>query len=432
MALTAHQEENAHLFIDLVKAGHKRILIKGSAGTGKTFMTQYLIYVLKTELYQYGAVYVTAPTHKALSVLKTKIEAKNYITFRTIHSAHQLTQKIDFKTGKRSFVQAKENPLNPRFKAAQVVFVDEASMVEADIIKYNDEYPNILFVYIGDHKQLPPVGEKKSKVFTSSYPEVWLQEIVRQGVGSPIIELSNNLSLIKTKRDVVNEIGGYVFENDRNYIIKKLAEVNGTDDIKYLSWTNNDVNAMNNDVRRAIYGIPRKVELGESLIFTAPYFDYKNNQEIKVETLESIDGNLIIPTEKTKFFTDERHRVHVRHEEGTFDSKPIKLYMVNNEIQILHEQEEPFFNLKVKELKQKCKNGEISWTAYYWFIERFAQFTYNHALTVHKSQGSTFKTAIVNVANIEMNRRKNPEETESMLYTAVTRASKTVVLYNVR
>lgn len=455
MGLTAHQQEKMQEIITLVKAGEKRIVIKGSAGTGKTFMTNELIRVLKTTLYQYGAVYVTAPTHKALSVLKKKITAKSYIHFKTIHSAHQLKRNINFKTGEATFVQIPENPKAPRFKAAQVVLCDEASMMEASIMKYNDDHPNLLFIFIGDYKQLPPVNEKESPVFTSGYPEVWLQEIVRQGKGSPIIELSNNLSILKLAHYRVNNIveglGGYVFENDRNYIIEKLAAVNGTDEIKYLAWTNADVNQMNIDVRKRIYGNPKRIEIGEGLVFAAPYRDYKNNQEIKVEDVEIVDYTLIIPTIETRFGVDESGNLQIANDK--YELEIIKTYNIaidieaeeedeedeeeeetpkNYSIRVLHEDYDKLFHKYSLELKAKCKDGQIIWPAYYWFIEQFAQLNYNHAITVHKSQGSTYQTAIVNVGNIEMNRRKNPTETEKMLYTAVTRAAKLVVLYNVR
>lgn len=429
--LTAHQQQKAQEFITLVKAGHKRILLKGSAGTGKTFMTQELIKIMKRELYQYGAVYVCAPTHKALSVLRTKIEEKDYIHFKTIHAAQQLTQKIDFKTGRKTFIQAPENDRNPRFKAAQVVIVDEASMLEEVLMKYNDDYPNLLFIYVGDSKQLPPVGEKKSKVFTSQYPEVWLEEIVRQGKGSPIIELSNNLNLIKTKKDVVNEVGGYVFENDRDYIIEKLAQFNGTDDIKYLSWKNDVAKAINIDVRKKIYGNPKKVELGESFVLTAPYLRFKNNQEIKVEQLVIKESILIIPNQNTRFILDENKNLQLQLG-TTYDTEEIKVYFVNGVIQILHEDYENLFNNLLKEIILRAKSGEIAWPVRYWFEERFAQFTYNHALTVNKSQGSTFQVAIVDVGEIEQLKRRDPQETECRLYTAITRAAKTVVLYNVK
>lgn len=44
-------------------------------------------------------------------------------------------------------------------------------------------------------------------------------------------------------------------------------------------------------------------------------------------------------------------------------------------------------------------------------------------------QGSTYKQAIVNIKNININ--KNYKEKTRLLYTAVTRASELLILYNV-
>lgn len=43
-------------------------------------------------------------------------------------------------------------------------------------------------------------------------------------------------------------------------------------------------------------------------------------------------------------------------------------------------------------------------------------------------QGSTYKQAIVNVKNINLN--KNKTEKERLFYTAVTRAAQLLILYN--
>ena len=74
-----------------------------------------------------------------------------------------------------------------------------------------------------------------------------------------------------------------------------------------------------------------------------------------------------------------------------------------------------------------CGAKVIDWKDYYDFKEGFADMKYNHAITVHKSQGSTYKQAIVNIKNIGLN--KNKTERTRLLYTAVTRASKLLILY---
>lgn len=493
MELTTHQKEKMEEIVTLIKAGEKRITLTAKAGCGKTFMVNALIKVLKTTLYKYGAVYITAPTHKALSVLRGKIDAKPYIHFKTIHSAHGLKRQIDFKTGETKFVQTPENPNNPRFRAAQVVIVDESTMLEAAMIAYNDQHPHLLFIFVGDPTnkdeghpgQLPPVNEAASPIFTQGYPDVHLTKIVRQGEGSPIIELSNNLRLIKSKIDKVNEVGSYIFDNNTDYIIDKLAEANGTDEIKYLAWTNDAVNKMNEAVRKKIYGNnPAKIEPGEGIVFSAPYHDFKNSQEVKIDKIKIKEDYILkVPTEKTKFhfiednlMLQEQFDPVTKEKLDTYLKIPLKVYLVQiqmseeekrelelekleedefddefnfevpqpiegeevpeeefyPDIVVLHEESEKIFQHYLLNLKANCKQGKIVWPAFYWFTEQFAEFKYNHAISVHKSQGSTYSTAIVNVGNIEMNRKSRPEETDSMLYTAVTRAAKIVVLYNVR
>ena len=68
-----------------------------------------------------------------------------------------------------------------------------------------------------------------------------------------------------------------------------MAKVNGTDEMKYLAWTNTEIDKINSEVRKRIYGeFPNKVELGETIVMDGPYKDYTTNQEIKVEKLEEI------------------------------------------------------------------------------------------------------------------------------------------------
>ena len=85
------------------------------------------------------------------------------------------------------------------------------------------------------------------------------------------------------------------------------------------------------------------------------------------------------------------------------------------------------FNITLGEVKQRVKEGLVTWRDYYALNDRFAQVKYNHAITVHKAQGSTYKQAIVNVKNINFN--KNESERQRLLYTAVTRASDLLIIF---
>jgi exodeoxyribonuclease-5 len=96
-------------------------------------------------------------------------------------------------------------------------------------------------------------------------------------------------------------------------------------------------------------------------------------------------------------------------------------------ISIIHENSEKDFTYILSYLRKKAKEGVIKWYDYLKFFENFARVKYNHALTIHKMQGSTYKTTILNVRNMFLN--KNLKERERLLYTAVTRASNNLILY---
>ena len=59
-------------------------------------------------------------------------------------------------------------------------------------------------------------------------------------------------------------------------------------------------------------------------------------------------------------------------------------------------------------------------------IECFAELNYGYCITVHKSQGSTFKNVFIDMCDILAN--NNINETSKCLYTAITRSSKTLKL----
>ena len=59
-------------------------------------------------------------------------------------------------------------------------------------------------------------------------------------------------------------------------------------------------------------------------------------------------------------------------------------------------------------------------------IECFAELNYGYCITVHKSQGSTFKNVFIDMNDIISN--NNINETSKCLYTSITRSSKTLKL----
>ena len=431
MSLTAHQSEKLEESLTILESG-KRLLISGSAGVGKTYLVNELIGRLMKKAGR-RKILCSAPTNKAVAVLKGKVDERPNLEFITVHSALKIKRDVNYKTGAITF-KPYFSEKYPPLKGVGLLIIDEGSMLPTELLSYVETHAdrnNCTVIFIGDHKQLNPVGEEVSPIFVQDYPEVELTEIIRQGKGNPIIDLSRNLDVIAERTDNRLEDNGYLFSNSLPQVIETLATVNGTDELKYLAWTNKEVDTINKLVRKRIYGeSPKKVELGETLVFDEPYNEeYYTNQEIKVETVAKKEKEFFYPAGRAK---------------GVFDSittyNPIKLkyYAINakkseetglmtDNIIVIHEESETEFAKLLANLRSMCKARIIPWVDYYKFKEGFASMKYNHAITVHKSQGSTYGQTIVNIKNLGLN--KNKTERARLLYTAVTRASKLLILY---
>ena len=420
--LTNHQKEKFNEVISHINNREKRILLKGSAGVGKTWLVHSIVKHL-ANITLPKKVLCSAPTHKALSVIRTKVTVDD-IKFTTIHSTLQYKSITDKKTGERMFISS-PNSNWPPLNNIDYWIIDEASMVDSAMVKYIEDYATnqkTTVIFVGDSKQINPVGEDDSPIFNQDYPEVELTEIIRQGNGNPIITLSRNVSTIWDKNFNLqsetegNELG-YLYTENLAKIIEELAKVNGTDEFKYLAWTNKEVDKINYLVRRRIYGdYPSQIELDETIVFDGPYGDYTTNEVVKVEELvkETINLPLTIKDQLKEKVTEEVKFV---------------VYRINKDILVLADESMPMFKRYAAVMNKNCKEKLLSFEKRNAFIDIFAKIKYNHALTVHKSQGSTYKTVALNVKDISFN--PNEKEKQRLFYTGITRASDLLILYNV-
>lgn len=188
-------------------------LLKGYAGTGKTFITKGL-----TEYFRaIGRNYVlAAPTGKASKVIASKTQSPAYTLHKTIYSFDDIAEYRDDDTdGTETFKFYAQLAVNS-LSADTVYIVDEASMVAdiyqeaeffrfgtgyllADFLKFvnldhNDHSKKVIF--IGDDAQLPPVGMNFSPALDADYlfrhhharaTGYELSEVVRQKSASGVI-----------------------------------------------------------------------------------------------------------------------------------------------------------------------------------------------------------------------------------------------------
>jgi hypothetical protein len=401
------------------------IRITGSAGTGKTFLIRTLVSEL---IDRHKSVRITGLTNKATSLLVSDYDS-HLVSVSTIHKLLSIKQSIDYNTGEIEFKTTLTKYDDP-FKYIDVLIIDEASMMNTYIFDLLDQYlqntsRHTTCILVGDPKQLPPVNEPNSIAFEFELDPKYdfhLTEIVRQAKDNPIIALSNNLSLCNTNQSDYTDTSGYVFTNNFESIINKLVESNGSDKCKYLAWTNDAVNKMNQIVRKRIYDHPDLLNLGETIVVDSPYtyndHNLFTNQELKVEDLE-----LDIITKGVTIC----QRPIVEFKDQTPGAIKLLVYRINGDILAVHEDCFKDFRAFTKNLKAKAISKELPWESYYRFFEPFLRFKYNHALTVHKSQGSTYETTIVNYNDLCRNRNRN--EFQKLLYTAVTRSSERLIIY---
>lgn len=437
--LTPHQEQLKDIGVAyLSEKGHRTLLIEGSAGTGKTTLIAFVIKELKQALSQKGertySAVMTAPTNKAVEVLRSKgsLQGDIYSDYCTLHSALRLKYTIDENTGEELFEP--DGKQEEKLQGATLLVIDEASMISEKLLTYVEGYlqknPLLKVIFVGDIKQLPPVNEVTSPIFTRGYKRLELREIIRQAAENPIIPLSNNINQLNSFIDNTTANGlGYTFTKDRAKIIRHFSQHRDDLGVRYLGYTNRCVDRFNSEVRREIFHHPKRIELGETIIFDRPYETmelddlgnkarrlYTNNEEVLIESVDVIDKDYEIPTDKN----------------GGYKIVRFKLYWANESLPILHEESAFLYADVLDELRKKAIKRQYYWKDYYAVRHQFVAFKHRYAMTVHKAQGSTYREVFMDYDDMLLNNKL--QERDKLLYTAITRASEhlTVVTSRLR
>jgi exodeoxyribonuclease-5 len=450
-------------------------LLKGYAGTGKTttigtvLSTVFDHYRTVNMNSQYPVdpqIAVSAPTHKAVQVLKKMQTFSSNVVYATIHSLLGLKEHINPITGKQEFKQDYDPNRPPRIEGFSILVLDETSMLSDELFKLLLPYvrDGLRLVMMGDPVQIPPVNEGDPVPFMEAGQQKYnigtmeLTEIVRQAADNPILGYATELrNVYKTGNPVaatsiVNDRGIIVMEGaDRQEQLDLIKELFATTDFaddsdhaKVIAWTNATVNASNNMIRKIIYkhileerGAIPSILQGEKLICDGPVKDSEQPSKILLHTNQEVEVlSYTIATKKITFETPEfnlegdnlvevdikyyncRISYEVLDNDGTIKKK-------ESVIHIIHENSEPEFEkyqLQHKKATMAQKNPQIRatmWRKFYANEERFAWMKYNYAITAHKSQGSTYNKVIM--INWDMDKNRKVEERNRIKYVAATR-----------
>ena len=398
MELTQQQENAVNNIMGFFLNDEPCFVLSGYAGTGKTTIVKTVLNRYKEEAsiihmidpnFQNKFIYVTASTNKAVDVLQQQLPQT---VCRTTHSLLGLIPK-----GK-SLEQVKEPP------RGAIIIVDEASMLDNTMLNYIRLASGMdnKFLFIGDPTQLPPVGMDYAPVFNLGFPQVNLTEILRQDTGV-LKDLSNALreQVLGNPMESIDIDSTELLHVDRDtykqLILDDMTRPDWTNsDSKVLCYTNKMAIAMNRLVKTKVDGT-HKFQKGDFAINNKAFY----TRELKIKT------------DALVYIEDVHHDVTSYSTPGCFvfinDVRLFVPYDMNRkyELEALYEVED---KLSYHQIQRE------------WIDLRAA-----YACTVHKSQGSTYKTAYVDIYDIAKARRYNEDLFNRLLYVAVSRASHKVV-----
>ena len=444
------------------ESDYKRALT-GPAGTGKTYLVNALI---RNSGLSYSTIGLAAPTHKACRVLGESIKLPN-IKVNTLQS--DLGLRINFDVDK---FDIKNPPFDPKgrikIKEYKIYIVDEASMINRGLLTFLEKIckeNHCKILYIGDASQLPPVGEKYSAAFRGVKLYA-LKEIVRQGEDNPIsylLELLRDdvehktykfLNYIQQNPCKFNTDGTKGYQVCNSDTFNKLVYINFNDEnlthnidfCKIMAYTNNVVSAWNKVVRNSI------IEKADTSVIT------KNDLILSYTTIVNQFNDCVIKNSEEYILKDIVNYSHPKYELKGFvvrfmaihgGASTTPLFILDHSDRFTMQRYMQISDNMINAAKSARANMKAQrWRDYYAFKESCLLLTnilgtdgkilfgrdldYGFALTAHKSQGSTFDTAFVDVNDIVYDKYGYPyadaEEVNRRLYVACSRCKNKLYL----
>lgn len=443
----------------LGKHENRMVLLSGYAGTGKTFTVNRAVEAVRGTHphHNFG---MTAPTHKAVRVLKKHSDLRDLLDFGTIHSFLGLKQSINNK-GEVEYKPDFNSKFERRIDGINTLILDEASMLDDKLMDFLltelRSNKRLRIIFMGDEKQIPPVGKKQETGESNAIPflperqkshgihVLELTEPQRQAKGSQIISYATAIREQHLHQKIV-----YAFPDSKEELevlptnLNVLREVfkqyfcteafrQDADYVKVIAWRNDTVDYFNREIRLLIHNtttLPRIIN-EECLIMDAPLIRdreiiFTNNEEVITSQVKVVDKILkykVYPFQLRDTDPDIiKKEVIVR----AYSVMLTDLAGKSEHALIIHEDSVKEFEEVRSELSKAANscsdhyNKKDLWKQFYTIAENFAWVKYNYAITAHKSQGSSYDYCISCEFDMEFNR--DIEERNRIRYVAATRA----------
>lgn len=410
-------------------------LFIGPPGSGKTFTIKY---ALEDEIPE--ITYGGTMSHAAKAVLRDSVG--DYMKCFTV--AQLLGQTpVEDKFGRLQFIQDKSRNIRVHIAEANIVVIDECSMIT------NDIYDTIMrnapstskIIFMGDSYQLPAVGNDvipkvfqiedraeltESVRFSGAIGELatyyrqyqdWVRDTGGEGElqtllkHQPCIDDPESLVWFYYDQDVFDRIAHDRFSRDEF----------GT---RVLAYRNDNIDHYNSMMRGYFHNHSDPVTIGERIILNAPYKKGDNkmhNGEVfectgYTNTTEKV--NVMLPSDTYRMIEESIYfSVYLLELRNVLTEEVMYAPIVHNIDQAKR--------IKVEgQLKQIALADKRRWRAYYEFKEKFLNWSYTYACTTHKAQGQSINSVFVMANDIlSVPNISNLQRLQS-LYVAATRARK--------
>jgi len=381
---------------------HSRFILSGGPGTGKT-TTVIRMMLLYLCLYPHNKVALAAPTGKAANRMMQSISTMSHtmglsqdLLDKLVVQSQTLHRLLGYNPQNNKLKYNKSNPL-----PYDLVIVDEASMLDISLTHalLKALKPNAQLVLMGDKNQLPAV--EAGSVFADL-----CQLLAHQ---QPQINLLiNNLNNIPVKHDQINNL----IELKKNYRFAQDSVVATL--TQALIKQDFDLFKSNTDSSLFNWINPKNNE------------DKSNELKIWFNSFAKDESSILLsPTNYGDNSVEELNQLAMKLLYGHHDKYEKMPIIVNKNDYTLG-----VFNGDIGHLQflgnKWSVNFLIEGNIRSIYLDAIKSWQVANAISIHKSQGSEYDHVLIAIPNdIELEILTN-----SLLYTAISRAKKSVTLWS--
>lgn len=437
---------------------HAVMILRGSAGTGKTTLSGAIVRTLK-EIRQ--KVMLLAPTGRAAKVFSLNSGSPAYTIHRRIYREKSF-----------SGVEGQFN-LNDNLYTDTLFMVDEASMIANmglggmsfgsgclldDLVHFVYQGRNDRLLLIGDKAQLPPVGEEESPALHAAMLEGYglkvyecdLNEVLRQSEESGILYNATMIRQMITHDDITQlpkiHFAGYldIKPMPGAELIEALADSYhhvGLDDTIVVTRSNKRANIFNQGIRNMVLDREEELSQGDILMIVKNNYYWMEEERKSNNKLQSNDIPAFLANGDRAKVLKVRRRIDLYGfrfatlllqfpDYGNYELEAtVLLDTLTSEApaltheqqeQLFHQIEEDYQDIPLKADRMKAIRQDQFFNA--------LQVKFAYAVTCHKAQGGQWAHVYVDQGYMTDD-MLNPDYIH-WLYTAFTRATEMLYLVN--